>query len=234
MNTGIQDAHNLAWKLALAIDGQAADGLLASYEAERLPVAEEVVGRTVRHARAGFEADGDDAATVIQREAQLLVGYPDSPIVGPAGPGSREPRAGAALAARTGGRAPDCRELHSAVATYPLRLFDLLRGPDHTLLLYGDGNASAGSVFPHLAALAAERTDGHVDTYAVFPEGIEPSGDGVMPPIVRDSRGEFRAAYEPNGMEAFLIRPDGYLGARVPLSQEAPLLEHLDRIFAKV
>jgi hypothetical protein len=39
MNTGIQDAHNLAWKLALALRGQVGDGLLDSYETERRPVA---------------------------------------------------------------------------------------------------------------------------------------------------------------------------------------------------
>ena len=38
LNTGIQDAHNLAWKLALAVTGKAADKLLDSYEAERRPV----------------------------------------------------------------------------------------------------------------------------------------------------------------------------------------------------
>jgi 2,4-dichlorophenol 6-monooxygenase len=38
LNTGIQDAHNLAWKLAAVIKGQASPGLLESYERERLPV----------------------------------------------------------------------------------------------------------------------------------------------------------------------------------------------------
>ena len=60
MNTGIQDGVNLGWKLALAVQGAAADGLLDSYHAERHPVGEEVVGRTVRHARQGIEADQDD------------------------------------------------------------------------------------------------------------------------------------------------------------------------------
>lgn len=46
MNTGIQDAHNLGWKLALVVDGAAPEGLLDSYEAERLPVAERVLGNT--------------------------------------------------------------------------------------------------------------------------------------------------------------------------------------------
>jgi 2,4-dichlorophenol 6-monooxygenase len=38
MNTAIQDAHNLAWKLAAVLTGQAADGLLDSYESERRPI----------------------------------------------------------------------------------------------------------------------------------------------------------------------------------------------------
>lgn len=41
MNTGVQDAHNLAWKLAAVLGGQAAPSLLHSYEAERHPVAQE-------------------------------------------------------------------------------------------------------------------------------------------------------------------------------------------------
>ncbi|HEX5325713.1 MAG TPA: FAD-dependent monooxygenase, partial [Acetobacteraceae bacterium] len=48
MNTGIQDAYNLAWKLALAVDGTARPALPASYDTERRPVGEEVVGRTLR------------------------------------------------------------------------------------------------------------------------------------------------------------------------------------------
>lgn len=41
MNSGIQDAHNLAWKLAFVLRGQAADRLLDSYDAERRPIAHE-------------------------------------------------------------------------------------------------------------------------------------------------------------------------------------------------
>ena len=43
MNAGIQDAHNLAWKLALVIKGAAAPSLLDSFQAERHPVAEQVL-----------------------------------------------------------------------------------------------------------------------------------------------------------------------------------------------
>ena len=48
MNTGLQDAYNLAWKLALVAAGRAADTLLDSYEAERLPVARRLLDTTDR------------------------------------------------------------------------------------------------------------------------------------------------------------------------------------------
>lgn len=46
MNTGLQDAYNLAWKLALVISGQADEGLLDSYEIERIPVAQRLLRTT--------------------------------------------------------------------------------------------------------------------------------------------------------------------------------------------
>jgi hypothetical protein len=51
MNTGIQDAANLAWKLALVLRGHAAESLLDSYEQERRQVAMEVVSTTHRLTR---------------------------------------------------------------------------------------------------------------------------------------------------------------------------------------
>jgi hypothetical protein len=46
MNTGIQDAHNLGWKLALVIKGRAPASLLDTYEEERMPVARGVLRGT--------------------------------------------------------------------------------------------------------------------------------------------------------------------------------------------
>jgi hypothetical protein len=46
MNTGLQDAYNLAWKLALVISGRASESLLDSYEIERVPVAERLLKTT--------------------------------------------------------------------------------------------------------------------------------------------------------------------------------------------
>jgi len=48
MNTGLQDAYNLAWKLALVVKGQANAGLLDTYEAERIPVAQRLLSTTDR------------------------------------------------------------------------------------------------------------------------------------------------------------------------------------------
>ena len=48
MNTGLQDAYNLAWKLALVVSGQANARLLDSYEDERIPVAQALLSTTDR------------------------------------------------------------------------------------------------------------------------------------------------------------------------------------------
>jgi 2-polyprenyl-6-methoxyphenol hydroxylase-like FAD-dependent oxidoreductase len=48
MNTGLQDAYNLGWKLALVVQGRADAALLESYEAERIPVARRLLSTTDR------------------------------------------------------------------------------------------------------------------------------------------------------------------------------------------
>ncbi len=48
MNTGLNDAYNLAWKLALVMNGQAKETLLATYQDERLPFARRLVKTTDR------------------------------------------------------------------------------------------------------------------------------------------------------------------------------------------
>ncbi|WP_217166615.1 FAD-dependent monooxygenase [Streptomyces sp. AC512_CC834] len=57
-NTGIQDAHNLAWKLAAVLEGWAGEALLDTYDTERRPVAEatsaRAAARSVEHSHPGF------------------------------------------------------------------------------------------------------------------------------------------------------------------------------------
>ncbi|TXS54329.1 FAD-dependent monooxygenase [Streptomyces sp. t39] len=225
MNTGIQDAWNLAWKLALAVAGRAHPRLLASYDAERRPVGEEVVGRTVRHAAEGVQADPADPATLILREAQLLVGYRGSPVVDGEAPGGG-PGPGA------GDRAPDCGGLRGRIAAYPLRLFDVLRGRGHVLVVYGAAAADASNgSFGRLAHQARQASRGLVETCAVVAgDGAPPEGAG--PPVYRDTGGEFARQYGVREPTAFLVRPDGYLGARLPLPAEHSLAAHLARVFA--
>ncbi|WP_443065164.1 FAD-dependent monooxygenase [Streptomyces sp. NBC_01336] len=204
MNTGIQDACNLAWKLALAVRGEAGPALLTSYDAERRPVGEEVVGRTVRHATRGIENDSDDMTTLMLREAQLLVGYRSSPVVGaPYGP---------ADAPQPGDRAPDCGGLTTSVATYPLRLLDVLRGrTGHVLILYADSSAALAEAAEPVAEAGPETA------------GVLASGSAVSEavPCYQDTGGEFARLYRPDGPTGFLVRPDGQLGARFPLSDTA-------------
>ncbi|MFF3747910.1 FAD-dependent monooxygenase [Streptomyces kronopolitis] len=239
LNTGVQDAFNLAWKLALTVRGLAADEVLDSYHAERHPVAQEVVGRTVRHARAvgharaGLGNKGDDAETTLRRQAHLLVAYPDSPLV-QSQPADGAPAAGPA----PGDRAPDCRGLLSDLATYPRRLFDLLRTPRHVLLLFaGSSEHASGDGVARLEACAAEAhraahglLDAYLVTAAEVPDDARPVG--LRPPRVRDAEGEFRAAYAPRDGEALLIRPDGYLSGRFHPAVPERLTAHLRRTFA--
>jgi hypothetical protein len=72
MNTGLQDAYNLAWKLALVVAGRAGPGLLDSYEAERVPVAERLL-RTTDRAFALVVSDRGLAGFVRTRIAPRLL-----------------------------------------------------------------------------------------------------------------------------------------------------------------
>ncbi|MFE4635532.1 FAD-dependent monooxygenase [Streptomyces sp. NPDC056773] len=233
MNTGIQDACNLAWKLALVLRESAGPALLASYDAERRPVGEEVVGRTVRHATQGMENEPDDPRTVLLREAQLLVGYRDGPLAGPP--------SGPAGAPQPGERAPDCTGLTLPLAAYPLRLLDVLRGrTGHVLLLYGDEAAAlaeaaeqartAGPALAESGTGGPGSTDGDATgprTVAVLARDSAPDASAGLPATVpgyRDAAGEFARLYGAEGPTGFLVRPDGYLAARFPLSGTAAAL----------
>jgi 2-polyprenyl-6-methoxyphenol hydroxylase-like FAD-dependent oxidoreductase len=220
MNTGIQDAYNLAWKVALAMRSTASEGLLASYHAERHPVGEEVVQRTVRHAGSGVQADPDDPATVIRREAQLLVGYRGSPIVGP----DRQWPEGPA----PGDRAPDCDGLRHDLTAFPSRLFDLLRGPDHTLLLYADDEAQLAP-YDEVVASARRGAQGQLSAWVVAAPHLRT--DGLSLPVVHDGLDAFRKMYGARGGEGFLLRPDGYLGLRESPVSAPGLRAHLALTF---
>jgi hypothetical protein len=230
MNTGIQDAVALAWRLALAVRGAATDGLVDSYDAERRPVGEEVVGRTVRHARAGFESD--DMSTMLLREAQLLVAYPDSPVVGE-GDAAEVLKGGP----EPGERAPDCRGLRRAAVAFPVRLYEVLDGRQHTLLLYVDRAEQMGELAA-AADAARTRARGHLDVRIILAGGAVILDDVVGElldapvPVLRDASGEFRAAYGAVGGCCYLLRPDGHVGFRAGRTGTDELTAHLAVVFA--
>jgi 2-polyprenyl-6-methoxyphenol hydroxylase-like FAD-dependent oxidoreductase len=121
LNTSVQDAYNLGWKLAAVTHG-APEALLDTYEEERRPVAAEMLGLStklldaLRHGelRRGREVQ------------QLDIGYADSSLA------CMLPLRENGLLA--GDRAPDA--ILRGASGQSLRLFDLLQGPHWTLLGY--------------------------------------------------------------------------------------------------
>ncbi|MBB2794267.1 UNVERIFIED_ORG: 2-polyprenyl-6-methoxyphenol hydroxylase-like FAD-dependent oxidoreductase [Rhizobium pisi] len=121
LNTSIQDAYNLGWKLATVTAG-AADQLLDSYEEERRPIAAAMLGLATKLLDALKRGDVRRGREV----HQLDIGYPDSALA------LEKPERNGGLLA--GDRAPDA-PLKGA-AGQPVRLFDLIKGPHWTLLGY--------------------------------------------------------------------------------------------------
>ena len=89
MNTGIQDAYNLAWKLAMVLRGDADAGLLATYDAERVPIGQALLRSTGEvMATAMTDADEENTAQsdyafmqrLIRGMSGLAIAYPDSPL----------------------------------------------------------------------------------------------------------------------------------------------------------
>ena len=125
MNTGIQDAYNLGWKLAAVAKG-ASSALLESYEAERRPVAIGVLALSNARLKQAIE----DKDVPIRRDTatmQLDINYRGSAL-------ALDDRDEAAML-RAGDRAPDAARLLTVDGER--RLFDLTRSEGFTLLDFG-------------------------------------------------------------------------------------------------
>ncbi|MGQ4511980.1 FAD-dependent monooxygenase [Streptomyces sp. DW26H14] len=162
LNTGIQDAYNLGWKLGQVLRNGAPDALLDTYEQERRPLAAGMLGLSTRIHR-GEERRG--AAT-----RQLGLHYRGGPL-----------SSGAAGALSAGDRAPD------GLLPDGTTLFDVLRGPHFTLLRTGtdaplpDGLPPALRIFDHPAVYAPYgkglfliRPDGYVGWAGEDTGGLAP------------------------------------------------------------
>ncbi len=103
LNTGIQDAHNLAWKLAMVLNGAAGDGLLDTYETERRPIGRHNIDwatSAAGHHQAVLHASGfGDRVPPRRREEMIAAYFAATPI-------------GAAVRARTA----EMLETHRGVA----------------------------------------------------------------------------------------------------------------------
>jgi 2,4-dichlorophenol 6-monooxygenase len=88
LNTGIQDVHNLAWKLAAVLTGRAPDGLLDTYEAERRPIGRHNIDwalSAASHNQAILGAIGLGPQTPPERREQMFSAYFDPSPIGAAG-----------------------------------------------------------------------------------------------------------------------------------------------------
>ena len=200
MNTGLQDAYNLAWKLALVVSGGADPALLDSYEAERIPVARRLLSTTdrafslvVSNTRlAGLFRTRVLAKAValamrlkrIQRLAfrtisQTGIAYPDSPLSETL-PGLPD------AAPRAGDRFPWLRLKLSASGS-PEDLFRKLDDTRFNLIVIGQ---------------------------ATPPGGVPGLGDRLRTHVVPSDPAndrELARAHIP-GTAFYLLRPDGHVG----------------------
>ncbi|HTQ19952.1 FAD-dependent monooxygenase [Mycobacterium sp.] len=124
LNTGVQDAYNLGWKLAAVLAG-ASDELLDSYQAERLPIASRVLGISTELLDKTLRGS-DDALERGTETRQLGLNYRGGPL-------TLDDGCSATLAA--GDRAPDAPCRHGDGRS--VRLFTLFAGPHWTLLRFG-------------------------------------------------------------------------------------------------
>jgi 2-polyprenyl-6-methoxyphenol hydroxylase-like FAD-dependent oxidoreductase len=231
MNTGIQDAVNLGWKLALVASRRAPDRLLDTYASEREPVGRAVLRLTdraftvatsdaapLRLARSSLAPVLVPAALRLSRRlarprvlafrtiAELTISYRRSPLSaeGPGAPGAG-PRAGDRLPdAPLDGATPDGETLH-----------DLVAAPGFHVLLCGPPAA-----WPESAAAALGET-----------ATLEGQGLLHVHRLDRGTRGHAVALARLGIREepaALLVRPDGHLGYRGG-PDLAGLRAHLDR-----
>ncbi|HEX4247069.1 MAG TPA: FAD-dependent monooxygenase [Pseudonocardia sp.] len=214
MNTGIGDAENLAWKLAAVATGHAGEPLLDTYEAERRPVAAEVLGTTSGATRVMY-ADNTAARLLrdhvvvplmnrprVQRwitegSSQLLVSYRGGPLA-PAG-WPRTP-AWRRSGPRPGDRVPDlvCRRVDGSTTRLHAEL-----GRRWAVLGPAGAGKAAGS------AAAAGETAGSGAAAGEAAGSGSAAGD-----MVRAVLGTAVTELRWDGPDTLLVRPDGHLAWR--------------------
>ena len=194
-NTGIHDAHNLAWKLALVINGQASPRLLETYASERKPVArftvEQAFSRYV--ARTAPWLQSSQRTDALVHDFNIELGYLYAPATG----GHADPRTTLGM---PGSRAPHLWLTRDGKRVSTIDL------TGHYLLLAGAGGGAWVA-----AARAASDHFGKVplEAYCVGKDLV-------------DTDGQFNAAYGITDTGASLVRPDGFVAWRSPALASDP------------
>lgn len=221
MNSGLQDAFNLAWKLALVCRGACPETLLDSYEAERRPVAEMVTAegdeaesmQTIRDPRerrardAAIRAVFADPASRHHEavaEAELDIDYGGSPIV----MGDRHE----ALA--PGQRLPD-----SIAIDHPGggRLHELASRAGHTAILIG------GSALPEATLADTHRTVGARTGTPVIEASFALSARAGSDDRAGQLDPAMAARLGIEELTLLVVRPDGHIGLRADRDHGAAL-----------
>jgi putative polyketide hydroxylase len=198
-NTGIQDAHNLAWKLDAVTREAAGPGLLDTYDAERRPVADRTVGQALARLQAWFKDPSRKLppAEPIVDDNAVIFGY-------------RYPTG--AFAAERDDESPDLFEDPRAPSGRPGS-----RAP-HLIVKRGGDEVSTVDLFASQWVLCGG-PEGHrwpqilqdspsAAALRVVCHGIEPAGN------LEDVNRRWSAAYGVAGDGAVLIRPDGFVAWR--------------------
>ena len=229
MNTGIQDAHNLAWKLAMVIRGEAPEKWLNSYEAERWSVAKDVIAST-KHATEQAEsfASLSPAArerfkqhcvstasqndTARRKAEELDIEYRSSPLCS-------EPETPIASGIPAGRCIPGGIEIETDGRRCVL--LDLLRRPRHQLLVF-TSNRFDKTKRENVGDLM-QVTDQHVSWIDVLIVRDPGDDDLIANSIftqkqsitqISDPDGELSKAFDARNCGFYFIRPDGYVACR--------------------
>jgi len=233
MNSGLQDAFNLAWKLALVCQNHCSEALLDSYQAERRSVAEMVVasGDAAESAQmvAGSDARRTRDATIRSAladpatrhheavaEAELDIDYGDSPIV--MGRGSD--------AIRPGQRLPDWIGVGSKYGPAGM-LHEHAQRAGHTAFLIGGESVSLGELDRTLQNLKS-LADGRIveKVVAVAATADAAAAEAHLEPATAKKLGI-------GEMTLLVIRPDGHVGLQARSSHVEALAAY-KRLLASV
>lgn len=200
-NTGISEAHNLAWKLAAVLRGEASQALLATYDQERRPLADLTTEQVALLSRQ--RQQGHEAITVNTLALSMGYRYPTGAVIAESGDDLPLLQAPQKWHGEPGTRAP---HLVLTRAGQPLSTLDLF--DRHFVLLVGE---EGQGWLPAAHAAAAQL---HI-SLQVYQLGTD----------LVDVQGKFLPAYGISATGATLVRPDGFIAWRSQVLAEEP--EHL-------